>query len=99
MSKAKVQPLVALVRRLIQVRLPLLRRHGIPLPLPQRILPLVIILRKHKQRNRCKVQRNKDIIPLMVQGRIIRPINIRRNNIARLHTHIVRRGADGTRAN
>lgn len=99
MSKAKVQPLVPLVLRLIQIRLPLFRRHGSPLPLPQRILPLVIVLREHKQRNRRKVQRNQNVVPLMVLGRIARAINIRRDNVARLHAHVVRRGADGARAN
>jgi hypothetical protein len=95
MRKSKVQTLIPLILRSLQIRLLLLLAHTRPTPLSLPIDIHVIPLRSNEQ---CKVvdsKSNQDLVTTTIQRLIVVAVDVLANDVARLDSHVVECGRDG----
>lgn len=91
MIKPEIQPLVPLVSRVLQVIQPLRVGHGIPLLVSRLIAPDIVPLHGSIENQVHAADGQQLFVSPSIQGRIVLPIDIRRDNSRRLHHHVVRR--------
>ena len=94
MSKPKVQTLVALISRVLDIIRFLFWRHGIPLLRSRLVTEDVVHLCKHKQQNRKQRDYDEHGITAMVQWLVVLAIDVCCDHAAELHVHVIASGGD-----
>ena len=94
MCEAKVQSLVPLISRSLDILLPFLHAHCAPNFLPSLILPDIIEFCQNIQSDIEPHNPKQNFVPTFVVGCIIGAINIGGDYAANLAAHVVKRGGN-----
>lgn len=98
MSKPKVEPLHTLIRGIQHIVLLLLLGHGIPLPITDLVAPNIKGLDTVEEKDVDDANGQENLVSATIQRLVVVAVNVGGGNVARLHKHVVQRGADGAGA-
>lgn len=96
MREPEVQPLVALVLRVLQILMLLFLAHRIPLLLPRAVAPSVVQPSEDEQTKSKDVNPDECAISAEVFGLVIFAIDVGGNHAAHLYHHVVTCCGDGS---
>jgi hypothetical protein len=89
MREAEVQPLVALILRVLQILMLLILAHRIPLLLPRRVAPSVVQPSEYEQTKSKDIDADECAVSAEVLGFVVLAIDVGRDHSAHLHHHVV----------
>ena len=98
MHESKIQSLVSLVRRILNIISLLLLSHSRPLPLPATVLPHIIKLSDNIQANSQNVNGEDSRVATMIKRCIVCLVDVGAYDASSLDSHVVDGGRDGARA-
>lgn len=89
MREPEVQPLVALILRVLQVLMLLILAHRIPLLLPRRVAPSVVQPSEDEQTKSKNVDADQCAVSAEVLRLVVLAVDVGRDHSAHLHHHVV----------
>jgi hypothetical protein len=92
MPKSKIQPLVPLILRRLQINPPLLLTHRTPNLLPRPIPPNIIPFSKKKQHQRQNTEPDQHAVAAVIQRFVVFAVDVRAYDPAELDGHVVASG-------
>ena len=95
MREPEVQPLVALILRVLQVLMLLILAHRIPLLLPRAVAPSVVQPSEDEQTKSEYVYADQSAVSAVVLGLVVLAVDVGRDHSAHLHHHVVACCRDG----
>jgi hypothetical protein len=95
MCKSKIQPLVPLVLRALQILMLLILTHRTPLLLSRFVAQSVVHPRKDEQKESKDIGTNQYAVSAMIEWLVVLAVDIGCNHAAHLYHHIVTGGGDG----